>query len=111
MKSTAILLSIALAETLNAAPAATSNSGVAVKDIGNDHFELTLNTSTTVNIFEAQRELAPTAKRTRAEKEVHFGHYAFAINQPLSDPTSETTHPPHPSPASTPPPTMGPRKR
>jgi hypothetical protein len=90
-KPTAVLLSIALAVMQDAAPAATSNSDIAVKDIGNNQYELTLHTSTTVNIFEAQRELAPTAKRTCADKDVQFGHYAFAINQPLSDPTSKNT--------------------
>ena len=37
------------------------DSDITVKDIGNNQYELTLHTTTTVNIFEAQRELAPTA--------------------------------------------------
>jgi hypothetical protein len=74
----------------SALPAAT-DSDIAVKDLGNSQFELTLHTSTTANIFEAQRELAPTAKRTCGGKEANFGHYAFDINQPLSGSTSKTS--------------------
>ena len=73
----------------SALPAA-ADSDITVKDIGNNQYELTLHTSTTVNIFEAQRELAPTAKKTCGDKEANFGHYAFDISQPLSGPTSKT---------------------
>jgi hypothetical protein len=90
IKPTAILLVLALATMQDAAPAATSDSDITIKDIGNNQCELTLHTSTTVNIFEAQRELAPTAKRLCGDKEVNFGHYAFDINQPLSGSSSKT---------------------
>jgi hypothetical protein len=79
---TVILLFVALATMQDATVAA--NSDISVKDIGNSQYELTLHTTTTVNIFEAQRELAPTAKRTCRNKEMHFGHYAFATREPLS---------------------------
>jgi hypothetical protein len=69
---------------------AAAASDITVKDLGNSQYELTLHTSTTVNIFEAQRELAPTAKKTCADMEAHFGHYAFAINEPLSGPAGKT---------------------
>jgi hypothetical protein len=90
MKPLAILLSIALTMMQNTAASATANSDISVRDIGNNQYELTLHTSTTINIFEAQRELAPTGKKTCADMEVHFGHYAFDINQALSGPTSKT---------------------
>jgi hypothetical protein len=63
MKRISILTTIALTALTHAAPAADANSDIAVKDIGNHQYELTLHTSTTVNFLEAQRELAPTAKR------------------------------------------------
>jgi Protein of unknown function (DUF4019) len=74
----------------SALPAAT-DSDITVKDIGNSQYELTLHTNTTVNILEAQRQLAPTAKITCADKEMHFSHYAFDIKQPLSGPSNTTS--------------------
>jgi hypothetical protein len=91
MKRISILTAIALMALIHAASSANADSDIGVKDIGNNQFEFTLHTSTTVNIFEAQRELAPTAKRTCGAKEATFGHYAFNINQPLSGPTSKTS--------------------
>jgi hypothetical protein len=90
MKRIYILTAIALMALIHAASSANADSDIGVKDIGNNQFELTLHTSTTANIFEAQRELAPTAKRTCGEKQANFGHYAFNINQPLSGPASKT---------------------
>jgi hypothetical protein len=85
-----VFLTIALASPY-VVPANAADSDIAVKDIGNGQYELSLHTSTTVNIFEAQRELAPTAKKACRDKEVHFGHYAFDINQALTGPTGKTT--------------------
>jgi hypothetical protein len=82
-----LCLAVALSGISVSAP--SLDSDIVVKDIGNNQFELTLHTSTTINIFEAQGELAPTAKKTCGAKEMHFGHYAFAINQPLSGPASK----------------------
>jgi hypothetical protein len=91
MRLTPILLLVVFFIALHdAAPAAATDSDIAVKDIGNNQYELTLHTTTTVNIFESQRELAPTAKKTCGDKEANFGHYAFDIKRPLSDPTSKT---------------------
>jgi hypothetical protein len=90
MKRISILTTIALMALIHAAPAANADSDITVKDIGNNQYELTLHTTTTVNIFEAQRELAPTAKKTCGEKEANFGHYAFEIKEPLADPVSKT---------------------
>jgi hypothetical protein len=73
-------------------PTNAADSDIAVKDIGNDQYELTLYTSTTVNIFEAQRELAPTAKKACGSEESHLGHYAFNISQPLGGPGSKSTN-------------------
>lgn len=83
-KTTAILLFLGLAASHRAASATKTDSDIAVKDIGNSQYELTLHTSTTINIFAAQSELAPTAKKACGDREAHFGHYAFAINEPLS---------------------------
>ena len=87
MKRMSLLISIALLHDY-ALPAA-ADPDIAVKDIGNNQFELTLHTTTTVNIFEAQRELAPTANRTCGEKQANFGHYAFDLSQPISGPASK----------------------
>jgi hypothetical protein len=52
---------------------ASLDSDIAIKDIGHNQYELTLHTTTTINVFEAQRELAqpprgpaPTKKPTSA---------------------------------------------
>ena len=82
-----LCLAVALSGISVSAP--SLDSDIAVKDIGDNQFELTLHTSTTINIFEAQSELTPTAKKTCGAKEAHFGHYAFAINEPLSGPASK----------------------
>jgi hypothetical protein len=82
-----LCLAVALSGISVSAP--SLDSDIVVKDIGDNQFELTLHTSTTINIFDAQGELAPTAKKTCGAKEMHFGHYAFAINQPLSGPASK----------------------
>jgi hypothetical protein len=71
---------------------ASLDSDIAIKDIGHNQYELTLHTTTTINVFEAQRELAPTAKRTCADKEAHFGHYAFAIDEPSPGHSGKTTN-------------------
>jgi hypothetical protein len=83
-----VFLTIALASPC-IAPTNAAASDITVKDIGSNQFELTLHTSTTVNIFEAQRELMPTAKKTCADMEMHFGHYAFETNEPLAGPASK----------------------
>ena len=79
-----------LAATSDAAPAAP-DSDITVKDIGHSQYELTLHTSTTVNIFDAQLELSPTAEKTCGNKQAHFGRYTFDISQPLSGPMSRAT--------------------
>jgi hypothetical protein len=77
-----VFLMIALSSFCAASP--NSDSDITVKDIGNNQYELTLHTSTTINIFDAQLELTPTAKRTCGAKEAHFGHYAFDMQTPLN---------------------------
>ena len=72
-----------------AASADAADSDITVKDIGNNQYELTLHTTTTVNILDAQIQLAPTAKRTCGEKQPLLGHYAFEISQPLSGTTNK----------------------
>jgi hypothetical protein len=84
-----VFLMIALSSFCAASP--NSDSDITVKNIGDNQYELTLHTSTTVNIFDAQLELTPTAKKTCGAKEAHFGHYAFDINQPESGPAAKTT--------------------
>jgi hypothetical protein len=86
----AVFLCISLAGPL-VATADSADSDITVKDIGNGQYELTLRTTTTVNILEAQHELVPTARKTCAEKELHYGHYAFAANQPLNGPAKAST--------------------
>ncbi len=83
IKTIAILVSIGLTSP-GIGSTSTSDSAIAVKDIGNNQYELTLHTTTTVNILTAQIQLAPTAKGTCGDKELHFGHYAFEISKPLS---------------------------
>jgi hypothetical protein len=77
-----LFLAIALAA---AASSDAADSDISVKDIGNDQYELSLHTTATTNIAVGQLQLAPTAKRTCRDKEMHFGHYSFDISQPLSD--------------------------
>lgn len=75
----------------NTARPAAPAPDIAVKDVGNRQHELTLHTTTTVNILDAQLELTPAAKRICGDEEVHFGHYTFDISQPLSGPIAATT--------------------
>ena len=91
IKTTAVLWSVALGMISYTVPAATTNSDITIKDVGNNQYELTLQTTTIVNILDAQVELRPAAKRTCGDREVHFGHYAFTASQPLSGPSSKAT--------------------
>jgi hypothetical protein len=85
-----IRISLCLAVALSSISVASpSVDDIAVKDIGNSQYELTIHTTTTVNIFETQRELAPTARKACGDKDVNFGQYAFDISQPISGPTSK----------------------
>jgi hypothetical protein len=72
-------------------PINAADSDITVKPAGENQYELTLQTSTTINIFDAQLELTPTAKRTCGTKEAHFGHYGFDISQSLSGPRNKAT--------------------
>jgi len=91
MKRISIPTTIALLALLHAAPAANTDSDITVKDLGNNQYELTLHTSTTINILEAQRELAPTARKTCAGKIANLGRYAFDIKEPLVSNKVKTT--------------------
>lgn len=70
--------------------ASGAGSDIAVKNLGNNEYELTLHTTATTNIAVGQLQLAPIAKRTCGDKKMHFGHYGFDVNEPLSGPTNKT---------------------
>jgi Protein of unknown function (DUF4019) len=65
-------------------PAATTDSDITVKSIGDNQYELT-RTSTIPDLVTAQRALLPKAKELCGDKRVNFGHYSFDSKLPLTD--------------------------
>jgi Protein of unknown function (DUF4019) len=65
-------------------PAATTDSDITVKPIGNNQYELT-RTSNIPDLVAAQRALLPKAKELCGDQPVNFGHYSFDSTVPLTD--------------------------
>src|ERR1700722_718428 len=89
MTTPRILLLTTLVTAWTISPAATTDSDITVKSIGNNQYELR-RTSTIPDLVTAQRALLPKAKELCGDKRVNFGHYSFDSKVPLTDskPTS-----------------------
>lgn len=70
-----------------AACPAIAGEEVAVRQLGNAAYELTLKASEPLEIAAGQARLGPTAQKLCGENQVTFGRYSFARQEPV-DPTS-----------------------